>query len=150
MCLIPFCVRNKWNFSETNWGPLSDTITLGSPSWENKIRNFSMVFVVVVLFIGKISTHFECASMMSRNIEFIKGQQSLYVSGPRVPLASPKDVQVQTLACCYSAAIVKVDKSILSYPISCILHPILQISSILSYPIPYLQNIGMQVKWNEI
>lgn len=49
------------------------------------------------------------------------------------------------------AAILEVDKTILSYPISYILRPILQIISTLSYPIlfytiPYHLYLGISVK----
>lgn len=112
----------------------------------------------------------DCSSQLDNKILFIPTEKvsGYYLPGPHfhfffsngvdlVPKLThfeknSKCVIFQSLL--YSAAIVKVKKKILSYPISCILHPILQTSSILLYPIlsypipPIFKRI--RVKLNEI
>ena len=61
-CLIPFLLRNIWNSSDLNCGPLSLTNWDGTPYLANKLCSFSMVFVEVVVSIFSISNHLEWAS----------------------------------------------------------------------------------------
>ena len=57
-----------------NWGPLLDSITLGSRNRESKMRNLFIVFDFIVVFIWKISKHFKCISTIVKNKGTIKGQ----------------------------------------------------------------------------
>ena len=59
MCLIPFLLRNSWNSSDLNCGPLSLTNWAETPYLANKFWSFSMVFAEVVVFIFSISNHLE-------------------------------------------------------------------------------------------
>ena len=63
--LIPFLLRNIWNSSDINYGPLSLTYWDGTPYLENKLCSFSMVFVEIVVSIFSISNHLEWASTTS-------------------------------------------------------------------------------------
>ena len=54
-----------WNSMEVNCGPVSKTN--GRPFPANAIRRISIVFVAVILFIGKTSGHLECTSTTIRN-----------------------------------------------------------------------------------
>ena len=61
---------NSW---ETNCSPLLVTTCSGTPYAANSCLSSSMVLVEVVLAISITSSHFECASVTSRNILFRKG-----------------------------------------------------------------------------
>ena len=66
-CVMPFVFIKFWNLMEVNCCQLSETICSGRPFRANTIRRISIVFIAVILFIGKTSGHLECTSTIVRN-----------------------------------------------------------------------------------
>ena len=72
-CLIPFLLRNIWNSSDLNCGPLLLTNWDGTPYLANKLCSFLMVLVEVVVSIFSIPNHLEWASSTIKNMQTRKG-----------------------------------------------------------------------------
>ena len=69
--VIPLLFMKLAKVLFTNCGPLSETIWLQRPLRAKTHLITLMVFSVVVDFIIKTSGHFECASIMTKNILFM-------------------------------------------------------------------------------
>ena len=73
-CLLLYLFRNIWKSSDINCGPLSPTYWDGTPYLVNRLCNFSMVFVeVVVSFFFPTSSLLEWASITIKNMQPRKG-----------------------------------------------------------------------------
>ena len=67
-CCIPFCFTNILNSSLQKAGPLSETMTYGSPKAAKVICNLSIVVAAVAPVVTCTSTHLEWLSTISKNI----------------------------------------------------------------------------------
>ena len=72
-CLLPYLLRKIWKSSDINCGPLSPTYWDGTPYLVNRLCNFSMIFVEVVVSIFSISSLLEWASITIKNMQPRKG-----------------------------------------------------------------------------
>ena len=68
VCLIPFIFMKFVKSCDTNWGPLSDTTSSGSPYELNRSRSTAIVLCEVVEVMCFTSNHFEWLSMTTKKL----------------------------------------------------------------------------------
>ena len=87
-CLLPYLLRKIWKSSDINCGPLSPTYRDGTPYLMNRVCNFSVVFVeVVVSFFFLFPAFSNRHPYQSKTCSRGKVQQNQHGFAVRVPTA---------------------------------------------------------------